>query len=528
MSKRKLSLPPDEPSARCKADEKENAVVDESLSNEEISDNDSLASSDTSEEDNVYETVSFSSSEREIVFSSDDEDVQMEDWDDYALMEQSNNRLTFKSYKSIVRISKDFLSESRTCSYKRILWNPIWNVLKSQGESTTMRWKYGKNPSNLDLGPNWIFVPPKSGRKKVKGVDYFEKEDDVLREIFYCIRLINVRSISDGELSELGNLCKLDFHSSRKTRKVDSAEVSPMRSSTSRKDDSKTKIKTHDRERKSKSSSDLEKPKRNQKLDNTSSVKRKRLSSTSSTSKEKSSAHKKPKIRQREQRARKSKPFKKDIELSKSQCNDEDVKNTNEHSESTLAGADVLLALTHADANNHKCVADEQNHIQPYDNKEVEFVIEKQLRKRAKLHAKSRECTWNIRLNELREFRKKHGHCLVPQRTCIHFPRLGKWVINVRHRKNNQEKETPLLRCAFLTTKQIADLDNLNFEWDAIEAMWLEKFNELKEFHRVNGHSQVTETNCANRSLVSWSHNQRHRCNIEKRRKSLDSIKFSW
>ena len=40
LNKRKLSLPPDEPSARCKADKKENTVVNESLSNEEISDND--------------------------------------------------------------------------------------------------------------------------------------------------------------------------------------------------------------------------------------------------------------------------------------------------------------------------------------------------------------------------------------------------------------------------------------------------------------------------------------------------------
>ena len=34
------------------------------------------------------------------------------------------------------------------------------------------------------------------------------------------------------------------------------------------------------------------------------------------------------------------------------------------------------------------------------------------------------EHVWSILLNELREFHKKHGHCLVP-RTCNHFPKLG-------------------------------------------------------------------------------------------------------
>ena len=58
---------------------------------------------------------------------------------------------------------------------------------------------------------------------------------------------------------------------------------------------------------------------------------------------------------------------------------------------------------------------------------------------------------WNILLNELRECRKKNGHCFVPKRTYSHFPRLGSWVNFIRLRKKNQEKESPSLRVAFLT-----------------------------------------------------------------------------
>ena len=141
----------------------------------------------------------------------------------------------------------------------------------------------------------------------------------------------------------------------------------------------------------------------------------------------------------------------------------------------------------------------------------------------------AKECIWDFRLNELREFRKKHGHCVVPQRhNYIHFPKLGMWVKEVRKRKRNQEKETPSRGFGFLTVKQIADLDNLNFVWDALEATWFEKFNDLTDFYRKNGHTQVTDSNCIDKSLVSWVNNQRQFCKDEKKIKLLNSMEFIW
>lgn len=138
------------------------------------------------------------------------------------------------------------------------------------------------------------------------------------------------------------------------------------------------------------------------------------------------------------------------------------------------------------------------------------------------------EHMWDIRLNELREFRKKHGHCVVPQKTRNHFPKLGKWVHFVRDRKNNQEKEIPRPRRGFLTRKQIADLDDLNFEWDVHEAKWLERFHELEEFYVTNGDTKVTKSNGSDKSLAQWVRTQRQYCKNEKRIKLLNSIGFIW
>ena len=126
------------------------------------------------------------------------------------------------------------------------------------------------------------------------------------------------------------------------------------------------------------------------------------------------------------------------------------------------------------------------------------------------------EFIWNVRLNEFNEFRRKHGHCIVP-RSCKHFPRLGKWVDNLRGRKKRGS----------LTEKKIEELDDLNFAWEPNKDQWSQKFEELKEFCNKNGHANVTPSN-ADESLARWAQNQRQVCKIEERRKMLDSIEFIW
>jgi len=142
-----------------------------------------------------------------------------------------------------------------------------------------------------------------------------------------------------------------------------------------------------------------------------------------------------------------------------------------------------------------------------------------------------RECMWNIRLKELEQFKITYGHSIVP-RNYKNFPKLAAWVHDIRNRRRNQDKETSqdkeTYKMSSLTRKQISDLDNLDFVWEVQDSMWFEKFNQLKDFHEVNGHSQVTKSNYHNISLVNWVTHQRQRCKIEYKRNLLDSIDFVW
>ena len=138
-----------------------------------------------------------------------------------------------------------------------------------------------------------------------------------------------------------------------------------------------------------------------------------------------------------------------------------------------------------------------------------------------------KEFGWYIRLNELKMFQRENRHSIVP-RGYKHFPKLGQWVRHMRSRKNNQDNQLSGYKSAKLSDKQISDLNNLNFEWDPIEAQWLEKFHELKEFININGHVHVTRSNCSNISLWQWVNRQRITCKLDHRRELLDSIGFAW
>ena len=138
-----------------------------------------------------------------------------------------------------------------------------------------------------------------------------------------------------------------------------------------------------------------------------------------------------------------------------------------------------------------------------------------------------KEFVWNIRLTEIIQFRAKYGHSVVPEKY-EYFPKLGKWVADVRYRKRIQAKEGQLSTRSLLTIKQISDLDALKFVWDVHDAKWLEKFHALKYFYYTHGHTHVTVSNCTDKSLLKWVQDQRYRCKMEERIKLLDSIGFIW
>ena len=95
---------------------------------------------------------------------------------------------------------------------------------------------------------------------------------------------------------------------------------------------------------------------------------------------------------------------------------------------------------------------------------------------------------WDSALIHLQEFKKQHGHVLVPQvyETPDGF-KLGIWVKMQRVAKSKGR----------LSREQIAKLDEYGFVWDAIQFAWDSAFNHLQEYKLQHGHvlvPQVYET----------------------------------
>jgi len=115
---------------------------------------------------------------------------------------------------------------------------------------------------------------------------------------------------------------------------------------------------------------------------------------------------------------------------------------------------------------------------------------------------------WMSRYLELIQFRKKNGHCNVPQQ---HPPNLalGRWVHKQRQDfKNSQGNFT-----TEYMEERFKALVNISFEFETnnrAESLWHQRFRELQEFKLVMGHCNVPQTYLPNRPLGKWVRRQRH------------------
>ena len=87
---------------------------------------------------------------------------------------------------------------------------------------------------------------------------------------------------------------------------------------------------------------------------------------------------------------------------------------------------------------------------------------------------------WAEAFAALQRFRKREGHCRVPQRLEVNGVKLGIWV-------NSQRS-----RVAELTPGQVQLLDSLGFSWDPRIEQWEEAFAALQQFRIREGHCRVT------------------------------------
>ncbi|KAL3767086.1 hypothetical protein ACHAW5_005554 [Stephanodiscus triporus] len=101
------------------------------------------------------------------------------------------------------------------------------------------------------------------------------------------------------------------------------------------------------------------------------------------------------------------------------------------------------------------------------------------------------EAQWFERLQELKDFKMHHGDTLVPQRYPAN-PSLGRWVDNQRtyymiYQKKMEFKEK--WRGVEVLDDELLEAED--FVWDPLEAQWLEKLNEMKDYKLHHGDTLV-------------------------------------
>jgi hypothetical protein len=142
---------------------------------------------------------------------------------------------------------------------------------------------------------------------------------------------------------------------------------------------------------------------------------------------------------------------------------------------------------------------------------------------------------WYERLNDLWDYKEKHGDCIVPQKHSPN-PSLGIWVNKQRMEKKALDEG---LKSSMTDDKEQA-LEEVGFVWAKRkgQASWDEKYKELQEYSRRNGDCNVPTKYANNPALGRWVSTQRSQnkefqrddsthMNAERYRK-LSALGFKW
>jgi len=121
------------------------------------------------------------------------------------------------------------------------------------------------------------------------------------------------------------------------------------------------------------------------------------------------------------------------------------------------------------------------------------------------------DAIFETHFNELLEFKRRFGHCDVPQHWSENRA-LGNWVIKQRV---NRE---------FLDPLRYQMLKEAGFKFDYYEYLWNKKYEELKEYHQRTGHCNVTKRPGENNSLAGWVGKQRRDYKELSKNLTLDKI----
>lgn len=116
-------------------------------------------------------------------------------------------------------------------------------------------------------------------------------------------------------------------------------------------------------------------------------------------------------------------------------------------------------------------------------------------------------CQWESKFNDLVNYHKKNGHCLVPHN--YHDQGLAQWVKRQRY----QMKLLVQDKHSTINKERKAKLEGLGFIFDSHRATWEEKFQALLLFKAQNGHCNVP-SKYEDKSLAIWVKCQRRQMKL--------------
>ena len=126
---------------------------------------------------------------------------------------------------------------------------------------------------------------------------------------------------------------------------------------------------------------------------------------------------------------------------------------------------------------------------------------------------------WEQHFAALQKFRKREGHCRVPDSHQEDRLKLGQWVRLQRSRKDG------------LTPDRLERLNTLGFSWDPYAEQWEQNFVALQKFRKREGHCRVERGRKVDGlKLGLWVAGQRSNKHglTSERLKRLNSLSFSW
>jgi len=126
-----------------------------------------------------------------------------------------------------------------------------------------------------------------------------------------------------------------------------------------------------------------------------------------------------------------------------------------------------------------------------------------------------REEKWEMRFDQLKEFKAKHGHCDVPTsgKKYDADPHLQRWV-NFQRKEYRKYKAGDLNNC--LNEVRIQKLRDLGFQIEGVkEVTWYQQYEKLKDFYNVYGHCELKAV-FGTQKLVEWLDRQQDYFNKNK------------